>query len=330
MEIHKLAQKILEGDRRSLAKGITLVSSALYSDQEKASKLLSLIEGTNKKALRVGITGIPGVGKSSFIESLGCYILSKESNINIAILAIDPSSPKSGGSILGDKIRMNHLSSHPRAYIRPIPNSCELGGLFHQTHEVIHLMESASFDFVFVETVGVGQADDHIANYVDVLINLQMPSTGDDIQGIKRGAIELCDIIIVNKNDSHLKDHAKLTAEYFKDTCKLKSSFASVDKQIFLTSAKEKKGFNIVWEYIYKNFYKALLGDESFIYKKRQNQLKFLLEKKIEYSLKKIVSENPQVLSFIKEQESMLLQKKTNLRSSIDSVLNQILKKDIL
>jgi LAO/AO transport system kinase len=191
--------KLTQGDRRTLAKAITLIESSLLADQKEAQALLQTILPQTGKSFRLGITGVPGVGKSTFIENFGLYLISK--GHKVAVLAIDPSSPKSGGSILGDKTRMEKLSNETNAYIRPTPSAGFLGGVAQTTRESILLCEAAGFDFIIVETVGVGQSEFDVADMVDFFLVLMLPNAGDELQGIKKGILELVDALVINKAD---------------------------------------------------------------------------------------------------------------------------------
>ena len=193
------ADRIRGGDRSSLAQAITLVESSLASDQERADALLALLQPYTGNSRRMGITGIPGVGKSTFIDHLGIKLI--ERGHRVAVLAIDPSSSLSGGSILGDKTRMDRLVAHPHAYVRPSPSGNIPGGVARATKESILLCEAAGFDRVLVETVGVGQGETLIADLVDCFMLLLMPGTGDELQGIKRGIMEHANLLIVHKAD---------------------------------------------------------------------------------------------------------------------------------
>ena len=198
-----LAEVIRAGDRSALARAITLVESTRPDHREQAARLLTTLMPNAGAAMHVGITGVPGVGKSTAIEALGMYLI--ECGHRVAVLAVDPSSTRTGGSILGDKTRMARLAVHPDAYIRPSPTSGTLGGVARATRETIVLLEAAGFDVVLVETVGVGQSEVAVANMVDTFVFLTLARTGDQLQGIKKGVLELADIVVVNKADG---DHA--------------------------------------------------------------------------------------------------------------------------
>ena len=194
-----LVRGVLAGDRRALAKAITLVESTLPEHRRGAAALLEALLPRSGESLRVGISGAPGVGKSTFIEALGIYLL--EQGRRVAVLAVDPSSSLSGGSILGDKTRMERLSTAENAFIRPSPTAGSLGGVAAKTREVISVCEAAGYDVILVETVGVGQSETAVAEMVDVFALLQMPHAGDDLQAIKKGIVELAHLVVINKCD---------------------------------------------------------------------------------------------------------------------------------
>ncbi len=190
---------VRRGDRRALAKAITLIESTRADHRRRADALLNALLPHAGQAIRVGISGVPGVGKSTFIEALGLLLI--ERGHRIAVLAIDPSSKRSGGSILGDKTRMERLSVHPHAYIRPTPTAGTLGGVAEHTREAMLVCEAAGFDIVIVETVGIGQSETTVAGMTDVFVLMQLPNAGDELQAIKRGVMEVADLVIVNKSD---------------------------------------------------------------------------------------------------------------------------------
>jgi LAO/AO transport system kinase len=194
-----LAEAVKRGDRRALAKAITLIESTRADHRQEADTLLDALMPNTGRSLRIGISGVPGVGKSTFIETLGLHLIAQ--GHRVAVLAVDPSSTLSGGSILGDKTRMERLSVHESAFIRPTPTSGALGGVAEHTREALLLCEAAGFDVVIVETVGVGQSETAVAGMTDFFVLLQLPNAGDDLQAIKRGVMELADLIAINKSD---------------------------------------------------------------------------------------------------------------------------------
>ena len=203
MSPSELLEGILHGSaavqRRAIAKAITLLESTRADHRAQADALLTTMLPHTGKAFRLGISGVPGVGKSTFIETLGLYLIGQ--GLRVAVLAIDPSSSVSGGSILGDKTRMEHLSVHPQAYIRPSPASGTLGGVAEKTREAMLVCEAAGYDVVIVETVGVGQSETAVNGMTDMFVLLQLPNAGDDLQAIKKGVMELADLVVINKAD---------------------------------------------------------------------------------------------------------------------------------
>jgi LAO/AO transport system kinase len=211
-EIDERARLIRAGDRRALARAITLVESTRPDHRAEALALLQALR-RSPQALRIGLSGTPGVGKSTFIEAFGLMLTGQ--GLKVAVLAVDPSSARSGGSILGDKTRMEQLSRHPQAFIRPSPSQSELGGVARRTREAVALCEAAGFDVVLVETVGVGQSETLVADLTDLFLLLLAPAGGDELQGVKRGIMEMADLILVNKADGELKPAALRTvADY--------------------------------------------------------------------------------------------------------------------
>jgi LAO/AO transport system kinase len=208
--VSELADAVRRGDRAALPKAITLVESTRTDHREQAQQLLLELMTDSGDAMRVGITGVPGVGKSTAIEALGMHLI--EQGHRVAVLAVDPSSTRTGGSILGDKTRMAKLAVHSDAYIRPSPTSGTLGGVARATRETIVLLEAAGFDVILVETVGVGQSEVTVANMVDTFVFLTLARTGDQLQGIKKGVLELADIVVVNKADGEHAVEAKAAA----------------------------------------------------------------------------------------------------------------------
>ena len=213
MDIEDLAHRIRGGERRALARAITLVESSRDDHRAQAVELGGHLARTPRQALRLGLSGTPGVGKSTFIEAFGMMLVRR--GLKVAVLAVDPSSARSGGSILGDKTRMEELSRHPDAFIRPSPSQSQLGGVARRTREVVKLCEAAGYDVVLIETVGVGQSETMVAEMSDLFLLLLAPAGGDELQGVKRGIMEIADLILVNKADGELKAVANRTcADY--------------------------------------------------------------------------------------------------------------------
>ena len=213
MDIAEFASRIIAGERRALARAITLVESTREDHREQATALLEAVKGGGRQALRIGLSGTPGVGKSTYIEAFGLMLTGQ--GLRVAVLAVDPSSTRSGGSILGDKTRMDHLARDPKAFIRPSPSQTALGGVARRTREAVMLCEAAGYDVVLIETVGVGQSEIMVAEMSDLFVLLLAPAGGDELQGVKRGIMEIADLILVNKADGDLLPAASRTcADY--------------------------------------------------------------------------------------------------------------------
>jgi len=275
-----LAQRLLAGDRRALARAITLVESRHAGDQAAAEALLqTVLPHTSAMgaggAIRIGISGTPGVGKSSFIERFGLFLTHQGKTV--AVLAVDPSSALSGGSILGDKTRMEQLARDPKAFIRPSPSGGSLGGVARRTREAMLLCEAAGFDVVLVETVGVGQSETTVAGMVDMFLLLLAPGGGDDLQGIKRGIMELADLIVVNKADGDLLAPARLAAADYRMALQLmRPRHPEWVPEVQLVSALLGEGIDAVWDAIGK-FRSALEESGSFAAQRRHQAEGWLL-----------------------------------------------------
>jgi LAO/AO transport system kinase len=247
-----LADAIRRGDRTALPRAITLVESTRPDHRDRAQRLLLELMGQAGGAMHVGITGVPGVGKSTAIEALGMYLI--EQGHRVAVLAVDPSSTRTGGSILGDKTRMARLAVHPDAYIRPSPTSGTLGGVARATRETIVLLEAAGFDVILVETVGVGQSEVAVASMVDTFVFLTLARTGDQLQGIKKGVLELADIVVVNKADGDHAREANLAARELSSAIRLIYPRETLWRPPVLTmSALEGTGLSELWATIEKH-----------------------------------------------------------------------------
>jgi len=264
-----LAEKIRQGDRRALAKGITLVESTRADHREQAASLLELLMPYTGNSIRLGITGVPGVGKSTFIESFGNHVIEK--GHRVAVLAVDPTSALSGGSILGDKTRMETLSRNASAFIRPSPAGETLGGVTRRTRETLLLCEAAGFDVIIVETVGVGQSETAVAQMTDMFLLLLLPGGGDELQGIKRGIMELADLILVNKADGDQQAAANRTvADYRMAVHFLHPRSRHWQVQVQPLSALKGQGVNEVWETV--ESYRKALGEAGEINARRAAQ----------------------------------------------------------
>jgi LAO/AO transport system kinase len=245
--VEQTAAAIRAGDRVALARAITLIESAKPEDQEAAQALLEALLPHTGTSIRVGISGVPGAGKSTLIDQLGLNLV--QQGHKVAVLAVDPTSSRSGGSILGDKTRMGRLASEPSAFIRPSPAGDSLGGVTKTTRETVALAEAAGYDVVLVETVGVGQSETAVSNMVDVFVVVAIPGAGDELQGIKRGLLELADIIAVNKADGDNVERANRAAMEYKTALHILASGQSGwDPQVVTLSSRDNRGLDELWQ----------------------------------------------------------------------------------
>jgi GTPase len=276
--IAELAEAVRDGDRAALPRAITLVESTRADHRDQAQQLLLELmsgpggvseAGGRPTALHVGITGVPGVGKSTAIEALGMYLI--ERGHRVAVLAVDPSSTRTGGSILGDKTRMARLAVHPDAYIRPSPTSGTLGGVARATRETIVLLEAAGYDVILVETVGVGQSEVAVANMVDTFVFLTLARTGDQLQGIKKGVLELADVVVVNKADGAHQVEAKSAARELAGAIRLIYPRETLWRPPVLTmSALHGDGLTTLWDTVLEH--RRVLTDAGEFEAKRRAQ----------------------------------------------------------
>jgi LAO/AO transport system kinase len=250
VDVRALAAAVGRGDRRALARAITLAESTREDHREAAERLLESVgAGASEKSVRLGISGAPGVGKSTFIEAFGLGVI--ERGHKVAVLAVDPSSKRGGGSLLGDKTRMADLARNARGFIRPSPAGTTLGGVARRTREAILLAEAAGFDVVIVETVGVGQSETAVADMVDMFLLLLAPGAGDDLQGLKKGIVELADLILVNKADGDLKPAAlRAVAEYRHALYLLRPGSPHWTIEVRAVSALTRDGIADIWDLV--------------------------------------------------------------------------------
>ncbi|MCP4005824.1 MAG: methylmalonyl Co-A mutase-associated GTPase MeaB [bacterium] len=288
------------GDRRTVARCITLLESKRADHRELGQDVLDALVPHTGQALRLGITGAPGVGKSSLIETLGLELVSR--GLTLAVLAIDPSSPVSGGSILGDKTRMERLSREPAAFIRPTPSGGTLGGVAHRTREAMLVCEAAGFDVVIVETVGVGQSEVEVRSMVDLFAVLLQPGAGDELQGIKKGVLELADVLVVNKADGEQKLAAERTrADHEQAVSLLHSLSENWVTRVLLVSALTGDGINEFWKIVEEH--RAVLSQSGELEQRRRTQARSWLWRLLEEGLHAEFRGNPQVASRLPEIE---------------------------
>ena len=265
----RLAGQVRAGDRRALAKAITLIESTRADHRARAAELIAALLPHTGDSVRLGITGVPGVGKSTFIEAFGLHLI--EEGHRVAVLAVDPSSKRGGGSILGDKTRMERLAQSESAYIRPTPTGGTLGGVARRTREAMLACEAAGFDVVIIETVGVGQSETAVADMVDMFVLLLLPAGGDELQGLKKGIIELADMLVVNKADGDLAAAAGRTAgEYQHALHILKPSVPGWAPPVLQCSALDGIGIGEIWRQV--GNYRETLGASGDLAARRQRQ----------------------------------------------------------
>ena len=298
LSIEEYTNGIIAGNRMILSRAITLIESNLAIDKQLAQAVLESILPHTGKAIRVGITGVPGVGKSTFIETFGKYLTTQGKSI--AVLAIDPSSQLTKGSILGDKTRMEELAHEPLAYIRPSPTGASLGGVTHKTRETMLLCEAAGFEVVIVETVGVGQSETYVHGMVDFFLLLMLAGAGDELQGIKKGIMEMADLIAVTKTDSGNELHANLAKiEYESALHTFPPDGSGWFPQVVTCSATEKKGIAEIWELVEKH--REMLSKNGKFAENRKNQNLAWMHDFIKQSLEQNFYTNSNVSTKIKD-----------------------------
>ena len=316
-------EKLKNGNRRALAKAITLVESKLDKHRVEAQDVLNQLLPETGNSIRIGISGIPGVGKSTFIEAFGQYLISLGKKV--AVLAVDPSSPLRGGSILGDKTRMEMLSREENAFIRPSPSEGALGGVAQKTRETMLLCEAAGYDVILVETVGVGQSEYEVAAMVDFFLVLMLPNAGDELQGIKRGIMELADALVINKADGESLRLAQQTQGHYKNAFKLMKQNSFWTPQVETCSAINNERIEDIWKMItaYQKSANENInaGISSFIEKRaRQNSewLKKLIHEMLELKLK----QNPEVKSALPKLQDEVLNNKTTPYNAAQQIID--------
>ena len=317
MNVHELQAAILHGTplqrRRAMAKAITLLESTRADHRAQADALLTALLPHTGQAFRLGISGVPGVGKSTFIEALGLYLISQ--GHRVAVLAIDPSSSVSGGSILGDKTRMEKLSVHEMAYIRPSPSSGTLGGVAEKTREAMLVCEAAGYDVVIVETVGVGQSETAVAGMTDMFVLLQLPNAGDDLQAIKKGVMELADLVVINKADLDPKAATRAQAQITSSLRLLglhgNPEYAHHDDKLWhpkviQISALLGQGVDAFWAEVSE--FRRLQTANGRLAARRQQQALAWMWERIDAGLKQAFRQHPQVRRLLPAMEADVAQ----------------------
>jgi len=299
--------------RRAVAKAITLLESTRADHRAQADELLTALLPHTGKSFRLGISGVPGVGKSTFIEALGLYLINQ--GHRVAVLAVDPSSSVSGGSILGDKTRMELLSMHEKAYIRPSPSSGTLGGVAEKTREAMLVCEAASYDIVIVETVGVGQSETAVANMTDMFVLMQLPNAGDELQAIKKGVMELADLVVINKADLDAKAAMRAQAQ-MTSSLRLLGLHGNPEHahhneqiwhpQVIQLSALHNQGVDAFWAKVLE--FKALQEANGKFATRRQNQSLAWMWERIDAGLKQAFRQHPAVQTLLPQLTNEVIQ----------------------
>ena len=317
--IPKLSEDILNGNKTGLSQGITLIESQSIRHTEQIKSLISYCLPYANSSLRIGITGVPGVGKSTFIEQLGLHLAN--AHHKVAVLAVDPTSSITRGSILGDKTRMENLVQHPNAFIRPTASGDSLGGVARKTRESILLCEAAGYDIILIETVGVGQSETAVHSMTDFFLLLKLAGAGDELQGIKRGIIEMADAIVINKADgNNVKSAKKAKVEFNRALHMYPPKPNGWNPKVKLASAIENRGIKEVWKMISSYF--ETVKTNGFFLEKRNSQNKFWLTQTIEDTLKRQFYQN----EIVKQEFSLVLEKVQNQKMTPFDAAEHLLK----
>jgi|AGTN01.3.fsa_nt_gi LAO/AO transport system ATPase len=316
--VKEYVEKILAGDITVLSQAVTLVESSLPEHQETAQAIIEQCLPHAGDAVRVGITGVPGAGKSTSIDAFGMYLLQK--GHKLAVLAIDPSSERTKGSILGDKTRMEKLSVEQDAFIRPSPAAGSLGGVARKTRETIVLCEAAGFDYVFVETVGVGQSETAVHSMVDFFLLIQLAGTGDELQGIKRGIMEMADGIVINKADGDNIDKAKIAQRHFKNALHLYPLPESGwTPEVLTYSGYYNLGVEEVWDMIHR--YVDFVKESGYFDRKRKEQAKYWMFESINEQLRNGFYRDPEIAKLLtKLEDEVLLDRKSSFTAAKEAL----------
>ena len=322
-KIEALAAGVRGGDRRALARAITLVESTRADHRAEANALLAALLPHTGNSIRLGITGVPGVGKSTFIEAFGLGVIGR--GHRIAVLAIDPSSKRGGGSILGDKTRMEHLARSEAAFIRPSPAGTTLGGVARRTREAMLVAEAAGFDVIIVETVGVGQSETAVAEMVDMFVLLLAPAGGDELQGIKRGIVELADLMVVTKADGDLLPAAGRTRSEYQHALRLlRPSAPGWTPSVMLSSALSGKGIAEVWAAVER--YRAALAGNGAFERRRADQARAWMWSEISEALLAELRDHEGVRAELKKLESAVAAGRVTPGAAADRAIAVFLK----
>lgn len=321
----ELKDRIVAGERAAIAKAITLVESSRDEDIQKSHELISQLIKSPGHAIRVGFSGPPGVGKSTFIESFGTFLVNK--NFKLGVLAIDPSSNFTGGSILGDKTRMSEISKNDNTFIRSTPSRGSLGGIAVGTREAAIILDAAGYDYIFIETVGVGQSEITAANLVDIFTLIVGPGSGDELQGIKKGITEYADLFIVNKNDGDLAAQASKTASDYKSALSFYNKESNtLDTQVVLVSSIENKGMDLVLD-AYNQITEANKNSNEF-QNRRKNQLSYWLEEEVRNKILLKLNKDREISNKIANEVTKIISGDTGFYTASQAIIDTFLDKN--
>jgi len=323
MTVSDYMEGILSGNRTVLSQAITLVESSLPAHIAMAQQIIEQCLPHSGKSVRIGITGVPGAGKSTLIESFGTY-LTTTAGRKLAVLAIDPSSERTRGSIMGDKTRMEQLSLQPNAFIRPSPSAGSLGGVARKTRETIFLCEAAGYDTILVETVGVGQSETVVHSMTDFFLLLMIPGAGDELQGIKRGIMEMADLIAINKADGTNMPKASLARAQYQSALKLfPAAESGWEPRVLTCSAVYSTGIPELWESILD--YESLTRENGYFERRRSQQSRYWLYETLDNSLRNHFYQQPRIRTLIQEYEQSVLQKRISSFAAAQALLDHYL-----
>ena len=321
----ELKDRIVAGERAAIAKAITLVESSREEDIQQSHELISQLIKSPGHAIRVGFSGPPGVGKSTFIESFGTFLVNK--NFKLGVLAIDPSSNFTGGSILGDKTRMSEISKNDNTFIRSTPSRGSLGGIAVGTREAAIILDAAGYDYIFIETVGVGQSEITAANLVDIFTLIVGPGSGDELQGIKKGITEYADLFIVNKNDGDLAAQASKTASDYKSALSFYNKESNtLDTQVVLVSSVENKGMDLVLD-AYNQITETNKNSNEF-QNRRKNQLSYWLEEEVRNKILLKLNKDREISKKIANEVTKIISGDTGFYTASQAIIDTFLDKN--
>ena len=321
----ELKDRIVAGERAAIAKAITLVESSRDEDIQQSHELISQLIKSPGHAIRVGFSGPPGVGKSTFIESFGTFLVNK--NFKLGVLAIDPSSNFTGGSILGDKTRMSEISKNDNTFIRSTPSRGSLGGIAVGTREAAIILDAAGYDYIFIETVGVGQSEITAANLVDIFTLIVGPGSGDELQGIKKGITEYADLFIVNKNDGDLAAQASKTASDYKSALSFYNKESNtLDTQVVLVSSVENKGMDLVLD-AYNQITETNKKSNEF-QNRRKNQLSYWLEEEVRNKILLKLNKDREISKKIANEVTKIISGDTGFYTASQAIIDTFLDKN--